>query len=161
VTSTLTATDPGSGVNYTMYKVDSGTWTTYTAPFIIKGNGLHTIHFYSIDNAGNIETEKTTTFTIQYPIQITIKGGLGISATIKNNGTTTVTNMNWSIDLSGGIILLGKSNTGTIANLAAGQQIKVSDFVFGFGKPVITVTVGDSTATATGTVLLFFVIGVA
>jgi hypothetical protein len=159
VTATLTATDAGSGVNYTMYKVDSGGWNTYTGPFLVNGNGVHTIHYYSVDNVGNIEAEKTTTFTIQYPIQITIKGGLGITATIKNNGTTDLIGAAWSIDVSGGIILVGKSKTGT-ANIAAGSSVTEKDLVIGFGKPTITVTVGDVSATATGTVLLFFVLGV-
>jgi hypothetical protein len=161
VTATLTATDDNSGVNFTMYKIDSGAWTVYTAPFVVSGNGAHTIHFYSQDKAGNTETEKTSTFTIQYPIQITIKGGLGITATIKNNGTTALTNLSWSITLDGKLIFVGKSKTGTVATLAAGADTKVKDFVFGFGKTTITVDAGGVEATATGTVLLFFVVGVA
>ncbi len=50
VTATLSATDAGSGVNYTMYKIDDGAWTTCTQtpegslePFIVSGNGEHTI----------------------------------------------------------------------------------------------------------------------
>ena len=161
VTATLSATDAGSGVNYTMYQVDNGVWNTYTMPFVVTGNGDHTINFYSVDVAGNQETEKTTTFTIQYPIIITIKGGLGVSATIKNNGTVAFTNLSWSINLNGGFILLGKTKTGTIASLAAGETATVKDMVFGFGKATIIVTAGDTEKGATGTVLLFFVIGVA
>ena len=149
-----------SGVNQTFYKIDSGAWTTYTVPFIVNGNGAHTVHFYSTDIAGNIETEKTSTFTIQYPIIITIKGGFGVSATIKNNGTAAVTNMSWSINLNGGFILLGKTKTGTIASLAAGETATVKDMVLGFGKATIIVTAGDTEKGATGTVLLFFVLGV-
>jgi hypothetical protein len=160
VTATLTATDVGSGVNYTKYKVDSGAWALYTAPFIVKGNGQHTIYFYSVDKAGNIETEKNTTFTIRYPILITIKGGLGITATIKNNGTVAMTNLSWSITLDGKFIFVGKSKTGTITTLDAGKETKVRDFVFGFGKTNIAVSVGGTEATATGTVILFFVLGV-
>jgi hypothetical protein len=161
VTATLTATDDNSGVNFTKYKIDdAATWTTYTVPFVVTGNGAHTIHFYSVDKAGNQETEKTSTFTIQYPIIITIKGGLGITATIKNNGTAPVTNLSWTINLSGGIILVGKTKTGAITTLAVGETATVKDFVVGFGKVTITVTTGTVQATATGTVILFFVIGV-
>jgi len=64
VTVTLTATDD-SGVDYTKYKLDNGVWTTYTAPFIVSSNGNHTVSFYSADNVGNTETEKTCSFTIQ------------------------------------------------------------------------------------------------
>jgi hypothetical protein len=65
VTVTLTATDDMSGVNYTMYKINNGIWTTYVEPFVISENGTYTIYFYSVDYAENIETENTRTFTIQ------------------------------------------------------------------------------------------------
>jgi hypothetical protein len=161
VTATLTATDDMSGVNYTDYKVDAGAWTNYTAPFVISTQGAHIITFYSVDKAGNKETDKTANFTIQYPIQITIKGGFGITATIKNNSTAAMTNISWKINLSGGFLLVGKTpKTGTITTLAAGASAKEKDMVFGFGKTTITVTAGGQTKTATGIVLLFFVIGV-
>jgi hypothetical protein len=160
VTATLTATDVGSGVNYTMYKLDNDPWTMYSVPFYITGNGEHTIQYYSVDNAGNIETTQTTTLTIQYPVQITIKGGLGVSAAIKNNGTVDITNMSWNIQLGGGIIVYGKTKSGTI-DLAAGEEKTVRDFVVGFGKPTITVTAGGTEVTGTGMVILVFVLGVA
>jgi hypothetical protein len=56
VVVTLTATDGQSGVLYTMYKIDSGTWTTYTSPFTIADDGSHTISCYSVDIVGNAET---------------------------------------------------------------------------------------------------------
>jgi hypothetical protein len=160
VTATLTATDDDSGVNYTMYKVDDGAWTVYIDPFVITGNGDHIIAFYSVDYAGNIETEKNVSFTIQYPIVITIKGGLGITATIINNGTVAVTNLSWNITLDGKLIFVGKTKPGVIPSLGAGNETKVRDVVFGLGKTNIAVSVGGVEATATGTVILFFVVGV-
>jgi hypothetical protein len=163
VTVSLSATDDSSGVNYTMYKLDDGSWTTYTAPFVVTADGAHTVLFYSADVAGNIETEKNSSFTIQHalPITITIKGGLGVSAVVKNTGAVALNNISYTIDLNGGVILLGKTKTGTIATLGAGEEVTVKDFVFGFGKSVITVTAGDIEQNANSTVLLFFIIGVA
>jgi hypothetical protein len=161
VTVTLTATDIGSGVAYTMYKVDGGSWTTYSVPFVVSGNGQHTVAYYSADIAGNIETEKSATFTIQYPIEITIKGGLGVSAVVKNTGSTDLTDVDWSIELDGKLIFFGKTKSGTIASLAAGASATVKDFVVGFGKTGIAVEAGGTSVTGSGTVLLFFVIGVA
>ena len=160
VTVTLTATDAESGVNYTKYKVDGSTWDTYTAPFVVSGNGEHTVAFYSVDNASNTEVEKSATFTIQYPIDITIKGGLGVSATIKNTGTTDLTNISWNITLDGKLIFFGKSKTGSIDTLAVGESKTVKDFVIGFGKTGIAVTAGTAEASAEGTAILIFVIGV-
>ena len=162
VTVTLTATDDGSGVNYTRYKLDDSDWAAYTVPFVVSANGAHTVLFYSVDIAGNQEAQKTSTFTIQKPVAliITIKGGFGISAVINNTGTTDLTNVGWTINLNGGFILLGKTKSGEIPSIAAGAQVTVKDLVFGFGKPTITVTAGTASGTATGTVLLFFVLGV-
>jgi carboxypeptidase T len=163
VNVTLTATDDGSGVYYTNYKLDNGAWTTYTAPFVVSTNGNHTVRFYSADKAGNTETEKNSSFIIQQEvpqINITIRGGLTVSATIKNTGATTLTNLSWTITLDGKNIFLGKTKTDVIAALAPGESKTVRDFAIGFGKTGIAVNVGATETSATGTVILFFVIGV-
>jgi hypothetical protein len=160
VTVTLTATDDLSGVNYTMYKIDGGAWTTYSAPFVVSGKGNHTVAFYSVDMIGNIEAEKVQTFTIRYPIEITITGGLGISVTIKNVGTAALSNISWSITLDGKLIFVGKTKSDVIPTLASGDEVTVKDFVIGFGKTGIAITVGSMEGSASGTVILFFVIGV-
>ncbi|MFA5102544.1 MAG: hypothetical protein WC525_05280 [Candidatus Thermoplasmatota archaeon] len=162
VTVTLTATDDSSGVAYTKFNVDGGGWNNYSTPFIVQGNGEHTVEYYSVDNAGNVETTKSTTFTIQYPtvLSITLKGGLGVSAVIKNTGTEDLTNIAWSITLDGKLIFVGKTKSGTISALGVGEEVTVKDFVIGFGKTGIEATAGEATATAEGTALLFFVLGV-
>jgi len=163
VTVTLTATDTGSGVNYTTYQIDGGTWTTYHGPFVVSTDGAHSVHFYSVDNMGNQEAEKNTAFTIQLPavFQITIKGGLGVSATIKNIGTQPQTIIPWNITLQGGTILIGKHKSGTFLQLDPNAEITEKLFVLGFGKPTISVTVGNAEMNTTGHVFLFFVWGVA
>lgn len=58
---TLTATDDSSGVASTQYKIDgASSWTTYTGPFAVSGDGDHTVSYFSTDNAGNPETPETT-----------------------------------------------------------------------------------------------------
>jgi predicted CxxxxCH...CXXCH cytochrome family protein len=54
-TVTLTATDAGSGVKATYYKVDSGAFVQETS-FTVNGDGVHTFSYYSVDNANNTET---------------------------------------------------------------------------------------------------------
>ncbi|MFX1315255.1 MAG: PKD domain-containing protein [Promethearchaeota archaeon] len=51
----------GSGILRTEYQLDSvtGDWITYTAPFTVDIIGTHIIYYRSIDNAGNVETEKS------------------------------------------------------------------------------------------------------
>jgi hypothetical protein len=162
VTVTLTATDNGSGVDYTKYKLDAGAWTTYTAPFIVTEDGNHTVSFYSVDRNGNTEQEQQSTFTIQHHplITLTIKGGKGVSVLIENKGLLPLNKVPWRINLSGGIIVKGTSKEGLIPQLLPGQQKTLTSSVLGFGKTIITVTVDDTQTTANGFVLLIFVIGV-
>ncbi|WXG39360.1 MAG: NosD domain-containing protein [Candidatus Freyarchaeum deiterrae] len=68
----LTATDatPGSGVANTYYRINSGNWTLYVGAFNITGPiGTYTIDYYSVDNAGNKETPKTTTVIMEEAFQ--------------------------------------------------------------------------------------------
>ncbi|MCX7569465.1 Ig-like domain repeat protein [Tumebacillus sp. DT12] len=55
---TLTATDDLSGVKTTYYSVDGAAEQEGTS-FTVTGEGIHTVTFYSVDNAGNIEQANT------------------------------------------------------------------------------------------------------
>jgi len=64
VTVILNATDE-DGVNATYYRIDSGEWDTYDAPFIIYKEGKNIlIEFYSVDNLDNYEAIKSETIKI-------------------------------------------------------------------------------------------------
>jgi len=160
VTVSLTATDADSGVDHTIYKLNSGDWIMYNAPFIITEDGSYNLSFKSVDFAGIWETEKTVSFTIQHPpvFDITVTGGKGISMLVKNTGWKTMKFIPWSINLTGGIILIGKSRTGQILQLEPGENWTIKSPVFGFGKTTITVTVGDVEKTTKRFVFLFYVL---
>jgi hypothetical protein len=62
----LTATDAGSGVYQTYYRIDGGQafpgrWLFVDAQ---TASGPHTLQFWSVDNVGNVEAAKTVTFTV-------------------------------------------------------------------------------------------------
>ena len=88
-----------------------------------------------------------------------ITGGLfKVKAVIKNTGGGAATDVSWKIELTGGLIILGKDSFGTIATLNAGANQTVSSkLILGFGKTVITVTAGTATKTQNATVLLIFI----
>jgi subtilase family serine protease len=65
VTVTLSASDSGSGVAATYYQIDGGVLLTYAGPFSVSATGAHTIVFHSTDVAGNVESNKSTSFTIK------------------------------------------------------------------------------------------------
>lgn len=66
---TLNVTDSGSGVSTTLYRIDGGEWKTYAGPFEVRGEGNHTVEFFSRDAAGNNETVKS----------IVVEGAAGVS----------------------------------------------------------------------------------
>ena len=95
-----------------------------------------------------------------------ITGGFGASATIKNVGDGDATDIDWTITLDGGLVILGKEKTGTITTLApdASAEIKTG-LVFGFGRVNITVAAESAEGaivdgSASGLLLLFFLLGV-
>jgi parallel beta-helix repeat protein len=63
VTVTLNAIDI-SGVNVTMYKLDDGAWTTYIGSFDVTEEADHTLVYYSVDNLGNREGDKSVALKI-------------------------------------------------------------------------------------------------
>jgi hypothetical protein len=67
---TLTAADSGWGVAYTNYRLDSGPTMIGTLAGS-GGSGSHTLYYWSTDNAGNVETTKSTTFTIDTVAPVT------------------------------------------------------------------------------------------
>jgi hypothetical protein len=64
VKNTLAATDNLSGISKTLYQIDGGALTTYTAAFTVATLGAHTVTFHSTDVAGNTEATETAKFTI-------------------------------------------------------------------------------------------------
>ncbi len=60
----VSATDAGCGVNATYYRLDLGAIVLYGGPFVVTGDGQHTVWFYSIDKLGNVEDQGSHSFTI-------------------------------------------------------------------------------------------------
>ncbi len=70
---TLSASDTGgSGVAHTYYQLDGGSTITYSgSPFTVAAGGSHSVKYWSVDGAGNIETAHTKTFTVAIPATLT------------------------------------------------------------------------------------------
>jgi hypothetical protein len=64
VTLTLAAQDDYSGVDYTLYRMNSGGWKTYTVPITVTAQGTTTLAYYSVDVEGNVEEVQTITIRI-------------------------------------------------------------------------------------------------
>jgi len=59
----------GSGVAATYYRLDGGAQTAGTS-VSTSALGSHTLEFWSVDVAGNVETHKTVTFTVNAPAPV-------------------------------------------------------------------------------------------
>src|SRR6185369_8980533 len=70
-TVTLSTSDGTSGVASTKYTVDGGAPQTYSAPFSISTEGVHTIQYWSTDNAGNLESAQTLTVKLDLNVPVT------------------------------------------------------------------------------------------
>lgn len=55
----LSATDDMSGVESTYYRINGGDWEAYSGPLELNADGIHTVDYYSEDNAGNREESKS------------------------------------------------------------------------------------------------------
>ena len=64
-----------SGVKSTEYKLDGATWTTYTVPFEVNGEGIHTVQYRSTDYADNIENTQTATVNVDNTAPVTTVHG--------------------------------------------------------------------------------------
>ncbi|MET0133334.1 MAG: plastocyanin/azurin family copper-binding protein, partial [Kibdelosporangium sp.] len=64
---TITASDSGSGVKSTEYKLDDGAWTVYSEPVMVNARGMHMLHYRATDNAGNVSPEGMEHFTVVDP----------------------------------------------------------------------------------------------
>lgn len=53
-----------SGIDRTEYSFDGSNWTPYTGQITVSSEGMTTVHYRSIDNAGNTETPQTQVIKI-------------------------------------------------------------------------------------------------
>ncbi|MBK9745767.1 MAG: carboxypeptidase regulatory-like domain-containing protein [Chloroflexi bacterium] len=92
VTTTLASTATvGFTIDGTYYRVDGGDQQLYTAPFVISGDGLHTIEYWSIDNAGAYETPQTRSFQISSVGYTPVGSNVSVQPIDSTTGMTPVT----------------------------------------------------------------------
>jgi hypothetical protein len=127
-----------------------GTWLSYPwnlngyyIAFTIVDDG---IYLYKYNELPVIEIENIT-------------GGLfKVSAVIKNTGDVPISGVDWSLLLDGGLIILGRESSGTIATIEPGATAEISSkVIFGFGKTALNVRVGTEAKSQNATVFFVFI----
>jgi phage terminase large subunit-like protein len=86
---TLSGTDNLSGVAKTWYAVDGGTATAYAGAFDYATPGIHTITFWSVDTAGNLEDSTAPGHSVTVKID-------GIKPTITGSATPAPNSAGWN-----------------------------------------------------------------
>ena len=107
---TLSSSDNLSGVANTFYRVDGGAAQTYTSEFSVS-NGTHTISYWSVDIAGNIESAHSSVVKVDSAApttQISTSGTTGangwfksavqVSLSASDNNQSGVANTYYSVD---------------------------------------------------------------
>lgn len=164
---TLTATDNASGVASTVYQVDGGGVQTYAGPFVVSAAGAHTVSFHSVDNASNVESTKSVSFTITEPTATSLTSsknpsGVGqwvtftsvVTSTSSVTGTAigTVTFKDGATTLATKTLASGKATFGT-SSLAFGNHSMTasysgSTYFLASTSPVLNQVVKDVSTTA-------------
>ncbi|HEY5541052.1 MAG TPA: cytochrome c3 family protein, partial [Coriobacteriia bacterium] len=111
-TVSLDATDTGSGVAETLYSLDGGVLSTGTV-VTAAGDGTHTVQFWSVDNASNVESPTIVAFLVDRTAPVTVSDAVASyvdSATIElssqdNTGGAGVADTYYRLD--GGDVATG------------------------------------------------------
>jgi len=138
---TLSPSDSGgSGINYTDYQLDGGAITAYPgAAFTVSAPGSHSVKYWSVDKAGNIETAKTVTFSISSPTTTALASNLNpsfvgqsvkltatVTPTLGGTPTGTVTFYNGTTSLGTGALSGGVATLSTTALPAGALTLKAT-----------------------------------
>lgn len=77
----VTTTDTGSGVHERRYSLDSGSSTRVSGAIAIKASGTHTFKYHAIDNAGNVEGNRSLTVKVDLAKPVTTATATGTAGT--------------------------------------------------------------------------------
>lgn len=82
ITVSLSAADSGSGVKEVHYSLNGGAETVIvgsSASFALDTDGVHTVTYYAVDHAGNVESARTVTAKIdKTPPEVSLSPSLNI-----------------------------------------------------------------------------------
>jgi hypothetical protein len=109
---TLSPSDARSGVAATYYTVDGGPVQTYAGPFLIDGSAIHQLNYWSVDNVGNTEVQKSEAVKIDKEAPVTESS---LSGPAGNN------------DYFKGSVQVTLSATDTVAGLASMGSYKIDN----------------------------------
>ncbi len=158
----LTSTDPASGVNSTMYRIDGGSWKAYTGLVGLSASGSHTVEYYSMDKAGNREATKSSTVAVtngspQIVFQDQSKAYAGNHATINFAvaDPIAISSLKYSLDGQGFLDLALNATSVTLTGLEQGSHnvtVRATDISGRSIEGTVNFTVGSLSTDVLGAV---------
>ncbi|MCK5559797.1 MAG: hypothetical protein KAJ51_04365, partial [Thermoplasmata archaeon] len=90
----LNGADETSGIKCWMYRINDDPWHSYSEQIVLKDEGTHTLEYFAIDLAGNIETANVITIKIDNSLPL-----FNISTPIDNyqSNSSNIT-VEWSVN---------------------------------------------------------------
>ncbi|GAA2109825.1 hypothetical protein GCM10009780_64570 [Actinomadura alba] len=147
---TLSATDATSGIDATQYKLDGGGWTAYTGSVDVTGDGEHTLLYRSTDKAGNVETEKAATITVDATKPTVLVSGVADGQLYGDSQDVRIT---WqATDATSGIASVG----GTLDDKAILSGTLQALYELPLGRHRLAVTATDKAGNTTQIGVEFF-----
>jgi len=136
----------------------AGTGMTPDHVYFAPGSYMVSLTVTDREDAKNTLVKQIEVIEAQGEISFTLKGGLGVSAVITNNGTEDASDVPWLIHVEGSILgIIKKTKEGTIDNIPAGKSTTVGTGLFlGLGPITITARVGPEEKIATGMQFIVF-----
>ncbi|MEK8109318.1 Ig-like domain repeat protein [Micromonospora sp. M12] len=147
----LTSTDAGSGVKTVEWSLDGGTWTPYSTPVEVTGDGQHELLYRSTDKAGNAETLKSAVLRIDGTKPTLLVSGI---ADGQLYGDSQDIRVSWqAVDPTSGIAtVVGQLDGKTYASGTLQAMYELS-----LGLHEVTVTATDKAGNTTTSTVRFFV----
>jgi hypothetical protein len=144
----------------------STTWdgSQYGVGDLTEDNVMVIATIFDRNNNNYVDETAAESFVELWPddLELEITGGVGtISATLKNNGTSAESDINWNIQVEGGI--LGRIDVyteGIVESLLAGEEtvLQTDESIFGLGRITVSVNVNVGTKTKQGFVIGPFIL---
>ncbi|MEU8264702.1 ThuA domain-containing protein [Micromonospora sp. NPDC048999] len=148
---TLSATDAGSGVAKLEWALDGGSWTPYTAPVNVSGDGQHELLYRATDAAGNTETLKSAILKIDATRPTVLVSGLADGQLYGDSEDVRIRYE--AVDATSGI----KAVVGTLDGRAYRSNTLQPMFELALGMHELTVTATDKADNQSTTTVRFFV----
>ncbi|MCX2817778.1 PKD domain-containing protein [Haladaptatus sp. F3-133] len=150
----LDATDDGSGVETTYYRIDGGSWQTYNGPFTLTTTGERTVEYYSEDSVGNEEQIQETTVTVSHDSQpptadaggsyyVDEGGSVNLDSSGSNDPDGNIRDKSWQVVTGSGYVFDGTyvapDNVDSDADATVELTVTDNDDLSNSGTATVTV----------------------